>query len=281
MRPASHICAAFYSRNKLLDWCLGTNGIKYKYAHASIQEWKAGFYLSFHPIKTRKIYEEIVEQLKDMISRGELKPGDKLPAEREMAESLGVSRASVREALTALEAIGILDIRPGEGTYVKQTTIAETFESLALVLAVERNPLAQMMEVRRVIETECAALAAQRATHEQLDRIEESLQCMKTAPTVPQAVEYDLRFHFAIAEATQNTILLRMMNTVADLMHHTFRDDREGLYARTEKDRQIIHEHEAIFAAIRDQKPDLARQKMLEHINNIEIGISHKKEGPA
>jgi len=81
-------------------------------------------YLGFRPIKTRKIYEEIVEQLKDMLSRGELRPGDRLPSEREMAESLGVSRASVREALTALEAIGILDIRPGEGTYVKQTSIA-------------------------------------------------------------------------------------------------------------------------------------------------------------
>lgn len=238
--------------------------------------------MSFQPIKTRKIYEEIVEQLKDMLSRGELKPGDKLPSEREMAESLGVSRASVREALTALEAIGILDVRPGEGTYVKQTSIAVTFESLALILAVERNPLAQMMEVRRVIETECAALAAQRATQEQLNRIEESLSQMKRAPTVTEAVAHDLHFHFAIAAATQNTILLRMMNTVADLMHHTFRQDREGLYARTGKERQITREHEAIWQAIRDRDPGLARQKMLEHINNIETGIrSQTEEGPA
>jgi len=237
--------------------------------------------LGFHPIKTRKIYEEIVEQLKDMISSGSLKPGDRLPAEREMAESLGVSRASVREALTALEAIGILDIRPGEGTFVKHTTIAETFEPLALVLAVERNPLAQMMEVRRVIETECAALAALRATPEQLAKIEASLHDMQTAPHVPEAVEHDLRFHFLIAEATQNTILLRMMNTVADLMHHMFRSDREDLYARTEKDCQIIREHEAILSAIRDKNPDQARHKMLQHINNIETGISSKSEQPA
>ncbi|MDD3363973.1 MAG: GntR family transcriptional regulator, partial [Syntrophomonas sp.] len=89
--------------------------------------------MSFHPIKTKKIYEEIVEQLKGMISTGDLQPGNKLPAERDMAESLGVSRASVREALTALETMGILDIRPGEGTFVRRTSDSETFEPLALL----------------------------------------------------------------------------------------------------------------------------------------------------
>jgi GntR family transcriptional repressor for pyruvate dehydrogenase complex len=93
--------------------------------------------LVFQPIVTKKIYEEIVDQLRDLIARGELKPGQKLPSEREMSESMGVSRASVREALTAMEAIGILDIRPGEGTFVKETSSLETFKPLAFVLAVK------------------------------------------------------------------------------------------------------------------------------------------------
>lgn len=229
--------------------------------------------MSFRPIITKKIYEEIVEQIKNMISNGEVKPGEKLPSEREMSESMGVSRASVREALTALEALGILDIKPGEGTFVKQTNILETIEPLALVLAVERTPGAQMMEVRRVLETESAALAAMRATDDNLTRIEQNLNDMKNADSVQLAVEYDLKFHFAIAEATQNTILLRIMNTVADLMHHTFRNDREKLYAYPPKGSQIIAEHEAIFAAIKNRNPQQARNKMLEHINNIEAGI--------
>ena len=229
--------------------------------------------MSFQPIKTKKIYEEIVEQLKELITSGELKPGDKLPSEREMAESLGVSRASVREALTTLEAIGILDIRSGEGTYVKKTSSSQTFEPLALVLAVERNPGAQLMEVRRVLESESAALAAIRATPEDLEKIEESLEKMKSAAAIPLAVEFDLKFHFAIAEATKNTILLRMMNTVADLMHHTFRNDREALYANPQHKKQIIRQHEAIFQAIKEHKPDEAKLKMLEHIDGIEKGI--------
>ncbi|PKM77340.1 MAG: GntR family transcriptional regulator [Firmicutes bacterium HGW-Firmicutes-15] len=231
--------------------------------------------MSFHPIKTKRIYEEIVEQLKGMISRGDLQPGNKLPAERDMAESLGVSRASVREALTALETMGILDIRPGEGTFVRRTSDSETFEPLALLLAFERNPEAQMMEVRRILETECAALAAVRATQEDLQKIEASLFVMKTANSISEAVDADLRFHFAIAEATKNTVLLRIMNTVSDLMHNTFRQARENLYANPSLGPRVISEHEAINKAIQERKPEEAWAKMLEHINNIESGINH------
>lgn len=230
--------------------------------------------MSFQPIKTKKIYEEIVEQLKDLITRGELKPEDKLPSEREMAESLGVSRASVREALTTLEAIGILDIRPGEGTYVKKTSSSATFAPLALVLAVERNPRAQLMEVRRVLESESAALAALRATPEDLEKIGESLEKMQKAESISLAVKYDLKFHFAIAEATKNTILLRMMNTVADLMHNTFRSDRETLYSNPEHRQQIIRQHQAIYLAIKERNHEEAKDNMLEHLHDIELGMA-------
>jgi len=200
-----------------------------------------------------------------------LKQGQKLPPERELAESLGVSRASVREALTALEAIGILDIRPGEGTFVRETSVSATFAPLAMVLEMEQNSMSQLMEVRRVLETEIAALAVQRATEEDLQNIEVNLNRMKSANTVSEAVEADLRFHFAIAEATHNSILLRIMNTVADLMHNTFRIRREELFA--DKGREIISEHEAIYRAIRDRDIDSAKLRMLQHIHNIQAGI--------
>ena len=87
--------------------------------------------MGFKPIKTRRIYEEIVDQLKMMIIQGNLKPGDKLPSERELSEQLGVSRSSVREALSALEAMSILDIRSGEGTFVRETSQSATIEPLA------------------------------------------------------------------------------------------------------------------------------------------------------
>lgn len=230
--------------------------------------------LQFKPIKTRKIYEEIVDQLKALIFKGNLKPGDKLPAERELSERLGVSRASVREALTALEAMGILDIRPGEGTFVRQTSQSSTIEPLAWVLAVERNPVAQLMEVRRVLEVEAAGFAALRVTERQLADIEEALKSMKEAAEKKElAVDYDLKFHYAIARATQNTVLLRIMNTVADIMHKTFRDGRQRLYDSPGMAEQIIQEHYSILKAIKNRQPEDARRCMLEHLNNVETGL--------
>ena len=228
--------------------------------------------MTFHPIKTKKIYEEIVEQIKIMLTRGDLHPGDRLPSERDLSEALGVSRASVREALTALETMGILDIRPGEGTFVRRTSDAETFESLTLLLAMERTPEAHLMEVRRILETEAAALAAQRATSEDLEKIAANLEIMKNADSIQAAVEADVRFHFAIAEATKNSVLLRIMNTVADLMHQTFRQQRENLYA--DLGPRVLSEHEAIINAIQSRNPDQAWARMLEHINNIEAALN-------
>jgi len=228
--------------------------------------------LTFQPIKIKRIYEEIVEQLLEMISQGELKPGNKLPSERDMAESLGVSRASVREALTALEAIGILYIRPGDGTFVRETSMSETFEPLAMVLEMEQTSGAQMMEVRRVLETELAAMASVRASEDDLKKIEEILTRMKTG-TVSEVVDADVRFHFAIAEATHNTILLRFMNTVADLMHRIIRDKREQLFLSPGKSAEIINEHEDIYWAIKEGNPEKARAAMLKHIDNIQTGI--------
>lgn len=228
--------------------------------------------MTFQPIKTKKIYEEIMEQIRRMMTRGDLQPGDRLPSERELAETLSVSRTSVREALTALGALGILDVRPGEGTFIRRRNDSETFEPLTVLLAVERNPEFQLMEVRRILETEAAALAAKRATPADLEKIEKALQVMKDADSVKGAVEADLRFHYTIAEATKNSVLLRIMNTVADLMHNNFRQDREALYVKLTE--QVLGEHEAIVKAIKDKNPDEAWARMLEHINNIESGIN-------
>ena len=97
---------------------------------------------------------------------------------------------------------------------------------------------------------------------------------MKNADSTPEAVEADLRFHFAIAEATKNSVLLRIMNTVSDLMHNTLRQAREKLYSDPDHGPRIIQEHEAILKAIEEKRPDEAWAKMLEHINNIEYGIN-------
>jgi GntR family transcriptional repressor for pyruvate dehydrogenase complex len=131
-----------------------------------------------------------------------------------------------------------------------------------------------MMEVRRILETECAALAAVRSTPDDLAKMANCLLKMRNAESIPEGVEADLRFHFAIAEATKNNVLLRIMNTVSDLMHNTLRQARENLYADPNHGPRILQEHEAILTAIKEKRPDEAWAKMVEHINNIEEGIN-------
>ncbi|MDD2421468.1 MAG: FadR/GntR family transcriptional regulator, partial [Heliobacteriaceae bacterium] len=196
-----------------------------------------------------------------------------LPSERELSGRLGVSRASVREALTALEVMGILDVRPGDGTFVRETNQSSIIEPLAWVLAVERNSIAQLMEVRRILEVAAAGLAAVRATEFQLVNIAEVLQTMQEAAGQREPVAYDLKFHFAIAKATQNSVLLRIMNTVADIMHQNFREQRHRLYSSPGVAVRVIQEHTAILTAIRERDVDRACQAMVEHLNNVEAGL--------
>lgn len=131
------------------------------------------------PIKTKKIYEEIVEQIKELFAQGDLKPGDKLLSEREFAERLQVSRASVREALSALEAMGLIEIKPGEGTFIRQMGVSSIIEPLALLLLMEKDQVFELFELRKILEVEAAGLAALRATSEDVERMFEVIKKME------------------------------------------------------------------------------------------------------
>src|SRR5438132_10883587 len=128
------------------------------------------------PIKSTRIYEEIVRQIKGLISEGRLKSGDQLPAERDLAEKFLVRRTSVREALRALESVGLIEIRPGEGTFVREISVDALVEPLALVMLSQREALGELFEARRLIEPAIAELAATRATPEEIQEMERILE---------------------------------------------------------------------------------------------------------
>src|SRR2546427_11748123 len=120
------------------------------------------------PIKSTRIYEEIVRQVKQLIAEGRLKSGDQLPPERDLAEKFVVSRTSVREALRALESLGFVEIRPGEGTFVREMSVDSLVGPLALVMTAQREAIGELFEARRVLEPSIASLAASRATPEEV-----------------------------------------------------------------------------------------------------------------
>lgn len=226
------------------------------------------------PIKTKRLYEEIVEQIKQLIADGKLKPGDKLLAERDLADRFQVSRASVREAIRTLEMLGIIDIRPGEGTFVRGTESDDIIRPLAMFLAVERNSLLDMFEMRRIFETATASLAAQRATFEELDQIESMLASMRERLNLQDSEkgeEFDAAFHYAVAEATHNSLLTKLFKTVSEEFAKANSVARRQLYHDNVQNAQrIIDQHSEILQAIRSGSPQKACEAMLAHLNFAE-----------
>ncbi|GLH72250.1 GntR family transcriptional regulator [Geothrix limicola] len=226
--------------------------------------------MDFTPIKTKRLYEEIVEQIKKLITDGRLKPGDKLLAERELAEQFQVSRASVREAIRTLEMLGVIDIRPGEGTFVRGTETDDIIRPLAMFLAVERSSLLDMFEMRRIFETATASLAAERATEEELDHIEAMLEKMRERLNVldpEKGEEFDAAFHYAVAEATHNSLLTKLFKTVSEEFAKANSVARRQLYHDNIQNAQrIIDQHSEILEAIRSRSPKKASEAMLAHL---------------
>lgn len=226
------------------------------------------------PIKTKRLYEEIVDQIKHLIAEGKLKPGDKLLAERDLADRFQVSRASVREAIRTLEMLGIIDIRPGEGTFVRGTETDDIIRPLAMFLAVERNSLLDMFEMRRIFETATASLAAQRATFEELDQIESMLANMRERLNLQDSEkgeEFDAAFHYAVAEATHNSLLTKLFKTVSEEFAKANSVARRQLYHDNVQNAQrIIDQHSEILQAIRSGSPQKASEAMLAHLTFAE-----------
>lgn len=234
----------------------------------------------FSPVKTRKVYEEIVGQIKQLIIDGKLQPGDKLLSERELSEKLNVSRASVREAFSALEMMGIISIRPGEGSFVRQVSYEGMLEPLSFLLQVEISNITQVLEVRKILEVETAALAARRATPEALEEIRRSLDYMnEELDSGGIGDRADDAFHLALAQAADNPVLVKVMSTITDLMTNTFRASRQKLFL-VDHMADVLHEsHQSIYEAILAKEPKVARMRMRDHLLLVEENLLLLQQG--
>jgi GntR family transcriptional repressor for pyruvate dehydrogenase complex len=227
--------------------------------------------MDLKPIRTKRIYVRIVEQIKQLFASGDLRPGDKLPSERDLAERLQVSRASVREALSALEAMGLLEIRPGEGAFIRQISVDSIIEPLALLLLMEKDKTWELLEVRKMMEIKTAGLAALRAAPEELERLNKILTRMESDLQRGElGEEADWDFHFTIAEMAGNSILLRLMNTIGDVMRQGLKTARLELYVKPGNAQLLYEQHRAISQAIEKKDSEKAQQAMREHLIFVE-----------
>jgi GntR family transcriptional regulator, transcriptional repressor for pyruvate dehydrogenase complex len=231
--------------------------------------------LDLKPIKTRKIYEEIVEQIRELVSRGDLKPGDRLPSERDLVERLKVSRASIREALSALEMMGLLEVRSGEGTYVRKIRSESVVAPLAWMLSMEKGTVLELLEVRKTLEVQAVGLAAERADEVDMKELGEAIEDMRKElkSSALGGEKADHRFHYAVTRAAKNTILIRLMDTISDLMQHVLKESRSKLYEGKYTPALLLEEHVGIYEAIKARKVKKARELMLLHLSGVEEEI--------
>ena len=209
--------------------------------------------------------EEVVTRLREMIHRGDLRSGDRLPPERDLAKLLGVSRPTLRAGIRSLSAVGVLQSKQGAGTFVVEANASPVLDSnpLRLMASLHNFSSAEMFEARLSLEMAIAGLAAERATGDHLATMAEELAEMFAALDDPEEyLVHDMLFHQTIAAASGNRILTALMNTVASILF----DVRSKTVGRASDLKESAEMHRLIYRAIRERNPEAAKHAMREHL---------------
>jgi GntR family transcriptional repressor for pyruvate dehydrogenase complex len=218
-------------------------------------------------VQTSRLYEQIVQQIEESIEKGALKPGDQLPAERELAQQFGVSRTAVREAVKTLHEKGLVEAYPGRGTFITNGTSNSVRQSLdRMIRAGQAEGTAHLAEVREILEPEIAALAAARADEENIAAMREALLVMDDAKKDPQAfIEADLDFHLALAEAASNPLILSLIDSIIGVL----REQRMGIFSVDGGPERGQYHHKKILEAIEHRDALGARESMRAHLRQV------------
>ncbi|MBX6394334.1 MAG: FadR family transcriptional regulator [Alicyclobacillaceae bacterium] len=222
------------------------------------------------PVRRARLSDAVIEQLKELIREGVYPPGSKLPPEKELAQQFGVSRASVREALTVLASAGIIEIRQGEGSFVLEVDVSRYIPPVAVSMISFPEQILHLLETRMILEASAAELAARRAGEKDLTDIETALQGYLDELQAGRVGDaHDLQFHQAIARATRNPVLVELMARVSDLIREGMRYTLGQNVGNEQRMREVYEEHSRIYRAIRTRDPEEAREAMVFHLDKV------------
>lgn len=215
------------------------------------------------PIEQRTMTELVAQRLVNLLSSGVLKPGDKLPHERELARQLNVARTTVREALKSLALCGLLEARRGDGTYVREEFIHFLSQQIEWPVLLSASEVDMIVEVREGLEAKAARLAAKRATPEEIEKIGIFRQLLEIkGRDIERETDLDLEFHHAIAAASHNELLCRLMFSLQNILRQYVALSNQ----MTDRLETTITEHQVIYDAILARDPDAAERAMIEHL---------------
>jgi len=221
------------------------------------------------PIKPKRISDQVFDQLRELIFRGEFKSGEKILTERELAEAFGVSRTSVRDAINKLVVMGLLEQKQGQGTFVRSPESKEK-SILATMVESQNASISDLLEVRMGLECNAAAMAATRAVEKDFQFMEKSIEEMqKEVQSGRLGTEADASFHMAIAYATNNPLQVFIMKNFYDFLFTGIRANLEGLYQVPDNIATILEQHKGIYQAIKKRNPEAAYRAMKQHIDFV------------
>jgi GntR family transcriptional repressor for pyruvate dehydrogenase complex len=221
----------------------------------------------YSTIYASRLYEQIIEQILTLVVEGTLQPGDKLPPERELAEQFGVSRTAVREAVKALREKGLVEIQPGRGTFITNSTTEVMRDSLDFIFKVGLiNGVAHLNEVRTLLEPGIAALAAERISETELQTLAQAVEAMDAAMHDADIfAEADLEFHLTLARASQNPLIPILIDPIVDQL----REHRQRIFLVAGGPQRGQYHHRRILAAVQKHDPAAAREAMCDHMQQV------------
>lgn len=236
----------------------------------------------FTRVPRASLSDHIVGQIADIISRGALKAGERIPSEKQLCLQFGVGRTSVREALRSLSAMGVLETRMGEGTFVAEDASRTMERSFQWGLLMNPKTVEDLVETRLMLESHTAYLAASKATAEDLEQVQDAIRRMQASLAKPeQYLEYDLQFHLTIARATQNSILQSLLSTTRGYLQAWIRETLSAASgeASAKRARLSIAEHKRILRALKSRDAGGARQAMAAHILSSSADLKNRLPG--
>ncbi|MCC7208578.1 MAG: FadR family transcriptional regulator [Anaerolineae bacterium] len=219
-------------------------------------------------VSRERLSEQVANQLRELVMSRELKPGDRLPSERELAEHLGISRAIVREAIKTLEQQGLLSVEVGRGTFVTQLEPQDLTHALNLLMlqSADEHAFDYVYEIRQMIEIESARKAAERATDDDIAELESKLQAMvASVDDVDGFARADTAYHQALAVATHNPLFVTLLLPITNLLRQIQRKASRTMRGPAD----AIHYHTRILEAVRQHNPDASGQAMREHLISV------------
>jgi GntR family transcriptional repressor for pyruvate dehydrogenase complex len=221
------------------------------------------------PNKNTKVYEQVIEQIKSKIKSGEIKKGDRLPSEREMAELIGVSRTSVREAIRALEVVGLVESKQGAGNYIKTNFDNSLFEPLSVMFMLQESSVKEMYDLRETLELECAKLSSKNIEDNELALLTAIVDRMYLAESEEDSLELDIKFHYLIVKASRNVLLINMLDVISQLMDEFIQKSRMQILHEGNTKQSLLDIHENLLRALKCRDESKVCNAMKEHFDLI------------